>query len=234
MLTVLAYLLLGSLFYLWIDPEIGAKSSARAFIWVFQLLATIGWGDSHASTSLSQAFTVLYVLAGIPMLFSAYANLGRLITEFCCRQGPALWRRLFKGANGKGQDVHEEEVPQQRLPLVIIANLLALHQCIGLLIYSVWLKDWPIISTIYFRCAVITIKMPFLLSITTMATSGFGDFHPDTDSWMEVSLESANAISAPLKCHSSFLSLLKCHSKSRQLWPSSTSPWALSSSRPCS
>ncbi|KAI3417573.1 hypothetical protein GPALN_013293 [Globodera pallida] len=73
------------------------------------------------------------------------------------------------------KNIYEEPiVPEtQRIPVVPIIILFILHNCVGLLIYSVWLKQWPIVSAIYF-------------SITTMATSGFGDYHPDTDSWMEV------------------------------------------------
>ncbi|KAL3085628.1 hypothetical protein niasHT_037369 [Heterodera trifolii] len=172
--SVICWLLIGSLVFRLIDTEIGAKSFPRSVIWCFQLLTTIGWGDSRASNSLSQAFTLLYILIGIPMLFSAFANLGRTLTEYCC----VLWPKILKWLRKILK--REEEISEasslleaQRMPMMPIIILFILHNVVGLLIYSVWLKQWPIISAIYF-------------SITTMATSGFGDYHPDTDSWMEV------------------------------------------------
>ena len=101
LLTLIFYLISGTLIYRLIDPEIAAKSSARGFIWAFQLLATIGWGDSFATTTFSQSFTVIYILLGIPMLFSAYANFGRFITVFCCYQAPKYWKRLKEFCKGK-------------------------------------------------------------------------------------------------------------------------------------
>uniref|UniRef100_A0A914LLY0 Potassium channel domain-containing protein n=2 Tax=Meloidogyne TaxID=189290 RepID=A0A914LLY0_MELIC len=62
--SLIAYMIIGSLIYRVIDHEIGKKSWARSFIWVFQLLATIGWGDSQAGNTQSQAFTVIYIIIG--------------------------------------------------------------------------------------------------------------------------------------------------------------------------
>jgi len=62
--SLIAYMIIGSLIYRIIDHEIGKKSWARSFIWVFQLLATIGWGDSQAGNTQSQAFTVIYIIIG--------------------------------------------------------------------------------------------------------------------------------------------------------------------------
>ncbi|KAF7640505.1 Ion_trans_2 domain-containing protein [Meloidogyne graminicola] len=167
---LIVYMFLGSLIYRLIDPEIEKKSWARSFIWVFELLATIGWGDSQAGNTSSQAFTIFYIVLGIPMLFSVYANLGRLVTSFCCNYWPIIIAKIFVKENNVVDDL--DSLKTQRLPLASILTLLVIHQCIGLVIYSFWIKDLPIISTIYF-------------SITTMATSGFGDYHPDTDSWPE-------------------------------------------------
>ena len=62
--SLIAYMIVGSLIYRIIDQGIGNKSWARSFIWVFQLLATIGWGDSQAGNTQSQAFTVIYIILG--------------------------------------------------------------------------------------------------------------------------------------------------------------------------
>ena len=61
---LIIYMLLGSFTYRLIDPDIAKKSWPRSLVWVFQLLATIGWGDSQAGNTESQAFTVLYILLG--------------------------------------------------------------------------------------------------------------------------------------------------------------------------
>uniref|UniRef100_A0A915NWS3 Potassium channel domain-containing protein n=1 Tax=Meloidogyne floridensis TaxID=298350 RepID=A0A915NWS3_9BILA len=148
--SLIAYMIIGSLIYRVIDHEIGKKSWARSFIWVFQLLATIGWGDSQAGNTQSQAFTVIYIIIGIPMLFSVYANLGRLVTHFCCQYWPIIISKIFGKEHNKDEDF--DVLKTQRLPLSSILALLIFHQCVG---------------------------------ITTMATSGFGDYHPDTDSWPE-------------------------------------------------
>ena len=76
------WLLFGAAIFQWIDPKIGEKPFHRALLYAFELCTTIGWGDSHSSNAWSQLFCTVFTLLGVPFLFSAFANLGRLITEF--------------------------------------------------------------------------------------------------------------------------------------------------------
>uniref|UniRef100_A0A1I8BXH7 Ion_trans_2 domain-containing protein n=1 Tax=Meloidogyne hapla TaxID=6305 RepID=A0A1I8BXH7_MELHA len=106
--SLIAYMIVGSLIYRIIDQGIGNKSWARSFIWVFQLLATIGWGDSQAGNTQSQAFTeqnadeVLDVLktqrlplASILTLLILHQCLGVAIYSFGIKDWPIVSTTLI-------------------------------------------------------------------------------------------------------------------------------------------
>lgn len=42
-----------------------------------------GWGDSVATTSLSQIYCVIYTLLGVPLFYSTMANMGKALSELC-------------------------------------------------------------------------------------------------------------------------------------------------------
>ena len=44
----------------------------------------VGWGDTVASDTWSRIYTILYTIIGVPIVFSAYANVGKLIDRTYC------------------------------------------------------------------------------------------------------------------------------------------------------
>jgi hypothetical protein len=60
-----------------------AKKPFRwAVILAFETCTTIGWGDSKPTNRWSQAFCTLYTIFGVPIVFCAFANVGRLISPY--------------------------------------------------------------------------------------------------------------------------------------------------------
>ncbi|KAI1719787.1 ion channel domain-containing protein [Ditylenchus destructor] len=177
-ITIISFAILWLVTGAWVfrilDPEIAAKSFHHALLFTFQLSATIGWGDTKATNKWSQMFCVVYTVFSVPIVFSAFANMGRLISEFYCVDWlflTAVVRRRIKEFYIKyfpripEEDNFRTAQIRRRLPIKAAVNLLFVHQCIGVLIYSGLLKNFTVIATIYF-------------SITSMATIGLGDYHP--------------------------------------------------------
>ncbi|KAI1723900.1 ion channel domain-containing protein [Ditylenchus destructor] len=168
-ITIISFAILWLVGGAWVfrilDPEIAAKSFHHALLFTFQLSATIGWGDTKATNKWSQCFCVVYTVFSVPIVFSAFANMGRLISEFYCVD----W--LFLTAVVRRRNFRTAQI-RRRLPIKAAVNLLFVHQCIGVIIYSGLLKNFTVIATIYF-------------SITSMATIGLGDYHPDPNSLLE-------------------------------------------------
>jgi len=78
----LLLLLFGAFLFRLIDEKIAEQPFHRAVLFTFQAVATIGWGDIRPGNKLSQAFCTLYTIFGVPIFFSALANVGRLISDF--------------------------------------------------------------------------------------------------------------------------------------------------------
>lgn len=78
------YVFIGAKIFQLVDWGIANKPYRIALLYAFQTCSTVGWGDTHAKTKNGQLLTVFYTLFGIPIMFSAFANIGRLMSEFYC------------------------------------------------------------------------------------------------------------------------------------------------------
>jgi hypothetical protein len=82
LLFALLLLFFGAIVFQIIDEEIGTQPFHRALLFAFQAVGTIGWGDVRASNKWSQALCTIYTIFGVPIFFSALANVGQFISGF--------------------------------------------------------------------------------------------------------------------------------------------------------
>jgi hypothetical protein len=62
------YLFLGAYILHTIDDELSMKPYRNVVLFSFQILTTIGWGDSHPANRHTMAFIVIYTVIGIPIM----------------------------------------------------------------------------------------------------------------------------------------------------------------------
>lgn len=176
-----------------IDAEIGAHPFHHALLFTFQAVGTIGWGDIRANNMWSQTFCTLYTIFGVPIFFSALANVGRLISDFytldwlflTCVVRPEVSAKIWTPYLSLLKS-GDEPVPQQHISLRKSLYLLCIHQFIGVLLYGSLLKNYSPVAVIYFWSFFVLKKFPiFFSSITSMATIGVGDIHPNATNLVE-------------------------------------------------
>nr|CAD2190335.1 unnamed protein product [Meloidogyne enterolobii] len=160
----LLLLLFGAFLFRLIDEKIAEQPFHRAVLFTFQAVATIGWGDIRPGNKLSQAFCTLYTIFGVPIFFSALANVGRLISDFYTLD----WLFLTCVVRPMSKDKIGPSA-QKQIALRKSLYLLCVHQLIGMFIYGALLKQYTPIVVLYF-------------CLTSMATIGIGDYHPDAGS----------------------------------------------------
>lgn len=62
--------------------EVAAKMPFyKAMFYTFQLACTIGWGDMAATNAFSRIYSVCYTLICTPIVFTAFAQMGKLIDK---------------------------------------------------------------------------------------------------------------------------------------------------------
>ncbi|KAI6202012.1 hypothetical protein M3Y96_00903200 [Aphelenchoides besseyi] len=163
------YVFLGAVFFQAIDAELHAKPYKDIVLFTYQICATIGWGDTSVKAPWSRIAVVFYATFGcvlcktfvyevssIPLIMAAFANMGRLFTEFYCID----WIFLTSVVRGKKPTVQDFAA---QLPIKGAINLLIGHQLLGLLLFNGLIEDIGVIGSVYF-------------SLTSMATIGLSFF----------------------------------------------------------
>ncbi|KAL3119464.1 hypothetical protein niasHT_008978 [Heterodera trifolii] len=168
-LFAILFIVIGAILFKTIDEQIGEKPFQNVLTFCFQALGTIGWGDVRVGSKLGQVLCTFYTLFGVPLFFSALANAGRaLVSEFFTID----WIFLTCVVRPRLPD---EPVVNYHMPLVKALKWLIMHQFVGLLIYGQFFKQYRPIETLYF-------------CLTSMATIGIGDFHPDAANVLEAAV----------------------------------------------
>jgi len=165
------YVFLGAFILQQLDPHFAQKPYRTIVLFAFQILTTIGWGDSHPSARITMGFIILYTVIGIPMLFSMMANCGRMIAE-CYTVD---WMFLSAVVRGKKPIVRSNAL-QQRLPLMATLRFMFVFLFIGLMLYNGILQEMGSIESVYFI-------------VTSIQTTGIGDFVPKPKNMAETIIE---------------------------------------------
>lgn len=78
------------------------------------------------------------------------------------------------------QNVNSES--QRKIPISVAIAFLALHSVLGAVLFSYWLDELPFITAMYFRYAVLQLRVysqriyvAFVFSFVSITTIGFGD-----------------------------------------------------------
>ncbi|KAK6734090.1 hypothetical protein RB195_017704 [Necator americanus] len=80
-LLLTAYLLLGAVFFQYIDPHLAKVPFFDIILFEFGTLATIGYGNVSPTTDASRMFCMLYSIFGIPLILLTTANFGKFMTK---------------------------------------------------------------------------------------------------------------------------------------------------------
>ncbi|KAI6229591.1 hypothetical protein M3Y95_00546900 [Aphelenchoides besseyi] len=181
------YVFLGAVFFQAIDAELHAKPYKDIVLFTYQICATIGWGDTSVKAPWSRIAVVFYATFGIPLIMAAFANMGRLFTEFYCID----WIFLTSVVRGKKPTVQDFAA---QLPIKGAINLLIGHQLLGLLLFNGLIEDIGVIGSVYF-------------SLTSMATIGFGDIVVKPSNTFELIVLLAYASSGIIVLSALFISI---------------------------
>ncbi|KAI6190628.1 TWiK family of potassium channels protein 7 [Aphelenchoides bicaudatus] len=154
----IGYIFLGALFFQHIDEDLNKKQYKEIVLFTFQTCATIGWGNISPVRPWSRIACVCYAMFGIPLTMAAFANMGRLFTEFYCID----WIYITSVLRGTQPTVRDFS---NQLPIKGALNMLLVHQIVGLLLFNGLIEDIGVVASIYF-------------SMTSTATIGFGDIVP--------------------------------------------------------
>ncbi|KAI6171148.1 Casein kinase II subunit beta [Aphelenchoides bicaudatus] len=166
-----AYVFAGAYILQILDPKLGEKPYRTIVLFSFQILTTIGWGDSHPKTRASMGFIIVYTIIGIPMLFSMMANCGRIISEVYTVD----WLFLSAVVRGRKPIVRSNAL-MQRLPLKAAMQFMFFFLFIGMMLYNGLLQEMGSVEAVYFI-------------VTSIETTGIGDFVPQPKNMMETVVE---------------------------------------------
>ncbi|KAH7724078.1 recQ-mediated genome instability protein 1-like protein [Aphelenchoides avenae] len=160
-----AWLAVGAWVFMLVDKEIGIQDYNDVLLFTFQVCTTIGWGDIKPTNVWSQTLVIFYTILGVPIIFSALSNVGRILSEFYCHDW--LWlTAVVRRKNYKKAKI------RRRLPIKVAACLLVVHQFLGVILFNGPINEMGIVGSIYF-------------SLTSVATIGFGDYTPQAKNLFE-------------------------------------------------
>ncbi|CAD5218621.1 unnamed protein product [Bursaphelenchus okinawaensis] len=165
LVTAILYIFVGALVFASIDPKIDALPYYLQVQFTYEVVTTIGWGDITPSSNWGKMACVLYQIIGVPIVFAALSNCGRLLTEFYTVDF------LYLTAVVRGKNPTKTSLINQ-LPLVSCINLLVVHLFIGILLFSGLIMELSVVDSVYF-------------TIITITTVGFGDIAPKPHNMFE-------------------------------------------------
>ncbi|KAH7706418.1 Twik (KCNK-like) family of potassium channelsalpha subunit 5 [Aphelenchoides avenae] len=163
------YLVAGAFVFRLVDETLAEKPFHIVLLWSYQVCSTIGWGDSSSTTMWSRAFCTAYIILGVPLLFSAMANLGRMLTKYYCVD----W--LYFGVVVRGKKGSSDDEVSRQLPVARSIGFLVVHQFVGQVLLNGPINDFGPFGVLYF-------------SYTSMATWGVSDFVPTPKSTWECAI----------------------------------------------
>jgi hypothetical protein len=121
-----------------------------AVFFLTQLTATIGYGNTACATTLGQLLTLVFLVAGVPLMGYTIFMMALANQRLCF----ALARRAGL------------ELDSYRRQAALLMGVFAIFLLLGSLVYHV-LEGWGYLEALYF-------------SFTTLTTIGFGDYLPST------------------------------------------------------
>uniref|UniRef100_A0A914C0T3 Potassium channel domain-containing protein n=1 Tax=Acrobeloides nanus TaxID=290746 RepID=A0A914C0T3_9BILA len=125
-----------------LDEVAAQKPLYLVMFYTLQVACTIGWGDIVATNSISRVYTVAYTLLGAPVVFSGFANIGKVFD----RNYTPDWQFLANVVRQKDP----RKKTKVEMPYMKSINLLVWHTFIVCLINTEWIQNIGNINTAYF------------------------------------------------------------------------------------
>ncbi|CAD5224701.1 unnamed protein product [Bursaphelenchus xylophilus] len=163
--TAVLYIYVGAICFSYIDPAIEKLPYYLQVQFTFEVVTTIGWGDLTPSSNWGKIACVIYQIVGVPIVFAALSNCGRLLTEFYTVDF------LYLTAVVRGKNPTKNSLAN-KLPLVSCINLMVVHLFLGILLFSGLIMNLSVIDSVYF-------------TVITITTVGFGDIAPKPHNMFE-------------------------------------------------
>ncbi|XP_014242332.1 uncharacterized protein LOC106662629 isoform X1 [Cimex lectularius] len=162
-------------------------SFLNGIIYVLTVISTIGYGHIVPITTAGRALTIAYAIIGVPLFLTLLADFGKMFTRMIKLMWVYVRRLYYTGSPRKFPKMKQDEGSPDvasstgytiddefNLPITIALIVFLAYLFIGAIIFYLW-EEWSFFESFYFV-------------FISMATIGFGDFVPENQIYMMLSI----------------------------------------------
>ncbi|XP_014242333.1 TWiK family of potassium channels protein 18-like isoform X2 [Cimex lectularius] len=151
------------------------------------IYTTLGYGHIVPITTAGRALTIAYAIIGVPLFLTLLADFGKMFTRMIKLMWVYVRRLYYTGSPRKFPKMKQDEGSPDvasstgytiddefNLPITIALIVFLAYLFIGAIIFYLW-EEWSFFESFYFV-------------FISMATIGFGDFVPENQIYMMLSI----------------------------------------------